>query len=150
MDAKSTIRKGVELWNAHDRDGFLALLDDSVVYLDPATGEQFTGREQVAAGWYDPMMGGYPDREVRDPVVFGEGELVCLQGRLVGTHTGTVQTPAGEMPATGRRIDSPFVQVFEVRDGKVTRIWAYGDRLLMLEQEGLVSLDKLFAGLQAA
>ena len=145
MDAKSTIRTGVELWNARDRDGFLALFDDSVVWLDPATGEQLTGREQLATGWYDAVMDGYPDREVKDVVVFGEEELVCLQGRLVGTHTGTVRGPAGEIPPTGKRIDSPFVQVFEVRDGKVTRVWIYGDRLLMLEQEGIVSLEKLFA-----
>lgn len=144
MDAKTTIRKGVELWNAHDRDGFLAMFDDSVVFLDPATGEQFTGREELRTGWYDAVTDGYPDREVRDAVVFGEEELVCLQGRLVGTHTGTAHGPAGDMPPTGKRIDAPFVQVYEVRDGKVTRVWQYGDRLLMLEQEGMISLDELF------
>ena len=141
MDAKTTIRKGVELWNAQDRDGFLALFDDSAVFIDPTTGTQFTGPEEIRTGWYDPVMDGYPDREVKDAVVFGEGELVCLQGRLAGTHTGT----ARDMPPTGRRFDTPFVTVFEVRDGKVTRLWQYGDRLLMLEQLGLVSLDKLFA-----
>jgi steroid delta-isomerase-like uncharacterized protein len=141
MDAKTNIRKGIELWNAHDRDGFLALFDDSVVMLDP-TGEQvLTGVEELGRGWYDDVMGGYPDREIKDAVVFGEGELVCLQGRLAGTHTGTAQ----DIPPTGKRFDTPFVTVFEVRDGKVTRLWQYGDRLLMLEQLGLVSLDKLFA-----
>ncbi len=145
MDAKSTIRRGVELWNARDRDGFLALFDDSAVFIDPTTGTQFTGPEEIRTGWYDPVMDGYPDREVKDAVVFGEGELVCLQGRLTGTHTGIVHGPAGDVPPTGKRIDTPFAQVYEVRDGRVTRVWQYGDRLLMLEQEGIVSLDKLFA-----
>lgn len=145
MDAKTTIRKGVELWNANDRDGFLALFDNSAVFLDPTTGQQLSGREELRTGWYDAVMDGSPDREIKDAVVFGEGELVCLQGRLVGTHTGTWHGPAGDLPPTGKRIDLPFVQIFEVRDGKVTRSWQYGDRLLMLEQEGIVSLEKLFA-----
>ena len=35
--------------------------------------------------------------------------------------------------------------IAEVRDGKVTRVWHYYDRLRVLEQMGIVSLDKLFA-----
>ncbi|HET8977556.1 MAG TPA: nuclear transport factor 2 family protein [Solirubrobacteraceae bacterium] len=145
MDAKRTVRRGVELWNARDREVFLALFDESVIWLDEASGQQLTGRDELGMGWYDAVMASYPDREVTDAVVFGEGELVCLQGRLVGTHTGSWHGPAGEIPPTGKRIDAPFAQVYEVRDGKVTRVWNYGDRLLMLEQEGIVSLEKLFA-----
>jgi len=150
MDAKTTIRKGIELWNAHDRDGYVALLDDGVVFLDQSTGEQLTGREEVGKGFYDVLTEAYPDREVKDPVVFGEGELVCFQARSVGTHTGILHGPAGEIPPTGKPFDSPLVFIAEVRDGKVTRAWQYYDRLLVLEQWGIVSLDKLFAELQSA
>ena len=150
MDAKTIIRKGVELWNAHDRDGFLALFDDSIVFVDQPTGQQLTGREEFGKGWYDLNMDAYPDNQVKDPVVFGEGELVCCQGRFVGTHTGIWHSPAGDIPPTGKPLDSPFVQVLEVRDGKAMRAWQYYDRLLALEQEGVVSLDKLFAEPQAA
>ena len=76
MDAKAIIRKGIELWNAHDRDGFLALYDDSVVLLDQPTGEQLIGREEFGRGFYDLWTDAYPDNELKDPVVFGEGELV--------------------------------------------------------------------------
>jgi steroid delta-isomerase-like uncharacterized protein len=145
MDAKTIIRKGIELWNAHDRDGYLALLDDSVVFLDQSTGEQLTGREEVGMGFYDVLTDAYPDREVKDPVVFGEGELACVQARSVGTHTGILRGPAGEIPPTGKPFDVPSAFIAEVRDGKVTRAWQYYDRLLVLEQWGIVSLDKLFA-----
>ncbi len=145
MDAKTIIRKGIELWNAHDRDGYLALYDDSVVFIDQSTGQQLTGREEFGKGFYDVLTDAYPDREVKDPVVFGEGELVCLQARNVGTHTGIFHSPAGEIPPTGKPFDVPSVWIAEVRDGKVTRAWQYYDRLLVLEQWGIVSLDKLFA-----
>lgn len=149
MDAKTTIRKGIELWNAHDRDGLLALYDDSVIFVDQPTGEQLTGREEFGKGFYDLWTDAYPDNELKDPVVFGEGELVCLQGRFAGTHTGIFHAPAMEIPPTGKPVDAPFVYIAEVRDGKATRAWHYYDRLLALEQEGVVSLDKLFAGLPA-
>ena len=131
MDAKTIIRKGIELWNAHDRDGFLALYDDSVVFLDQPTGQQLTGREDVGKGFYDLWTDAYPDNELKDSVVFGDGELVCFQGRFAGTHTGILRSPAMEIPPTGRPVDGPFVFIAEVRDGKVTRVWNYYDRLRM-------------------
>jgi len=145
MDAKTIIRTGFELWNAHDRDGLLALYDDSVVFFDQPWGHQLGGREEVGKGSYDLWTDAYPDNECKDLVVFGEGELVCCQGRFVGTHTGILPGPAGEIPPTGKQVDGPFVFIAEVRDDKITRAWHYYDRLLVLEQEGIVSLDKLFA-----
>jgi ketosteroid isomerase-like protein len=131
MDAETIIRKGIELWNAHDRDGFLALYGDSVVFLDQPSGQQLTGREEVGKGFYDLWTDAYPDNELKDSVVFGDGELVCFQGRFVGTHTGILHGPAMEIPPTGRPVDGPFVFIAEVRDGNVTRAWNYYDRLRM-------------------
>jgi ketosteroid isomerase-like protein len=131
MDAKTIIRKGIELWNAHDRDGFLALYEDSVVFLDQPTGQQLSGREEFGKGFYDLWTDAYPDNELKDSVVFGDGELVCFQGRFVGTHTGILRSPAMEIPRTGRPVDGPFVFIAEVRDGNVTRAWNYYDRLRM-------------------
>ena len=129
MDAKTMIRNGLELWNAHDRDGFLALYDDSVVFLDQPTGQQLTGREEVGQSFYDLWTDAYPDNELKDPVVFGEGELVCFQGRFAGTHTGILHGPSMEIRPTGRPVDGPFVFIAEVHDGKVMRAWNYYDRL---------------------
>lgn len=131
MNAKATIRRGIELWNAHDRDGFLALYDDRVVFLDQPTGQQLTGREEFGKGFYDLWTDAYPDNQLEDSVVFGDRELVCFQGRFAGTHTGTLHSPAMEIPPTGRPVDGPFVFIAEVRDGNVTRAWSYYDRLRM-------------------
>jgi steroid delta-isomerase-like uncharacterized protein len=143
MDAKTIMRKGIELWNAHGRDEFLALYDGDVVFLDQPTGQKLTGREEVGKGFYDVWTDAYPDNEIKDVVLFGEGDLVCFHARFAGTHTGILHAPAMEMPPTGKPIDTPFAHIAEVRDGKVMRAWHYYDRLLVLEQEGVVSLDKL-------
>lgn len=150
MDAKEILRKGIERWNAHDRDGFLALYDEEVVYVDQPTGRRFVGREEFGKALYDLWTDAYPDGELKDPVVFAEGELACFQGRFVGTNTGVLHRPDVEIPATGKAIDAPFVFIAEVADGKVKRAWHYYDRLLAFEQEGLLTVEKLFAQLPVA
>jgi ketosteroid isomerase-like protein len=150
MDAKSIIRKGIEHWNAHDREGFLALYDEGIVYFDQPTGKEFVGREEFGKALYDLWTNAYPDNELKDPIVFGEGDLVCFQGRFVGTNTGVLHRPEMELPPTDKPIDAPFVFVAEVREGKVKRAWHYYDRLLAFEQEGILTVEKLFAQLPVA
>lgn len=150
MDAKTVIHKGIERWNAHDREGFLELYDEAVTYVDQATGLKLVGREELGTGFYDLWMDGYPDNELKDPIVFAEGELVCFQGRFVGTNTGTFRRAEMEMPPTGKPIDAPFVFIAEVREDKVKRAWHYYDRLLAFEQQGILTLEQLVAQLPVA
>lgn len=150
MDAKTTILKGIESWNAHDREGFLGFYGESFTFVDEPTGQQLSGRDEFGKGFYDLWTDAYPDNEIKDPVVFGEGARVCMQARFVGTNTGSFTVPGGAVPPTGKQIDAPFVFITEVHDGKVTRAWHYYDRLLAFEQEGILSVEKLIAQLQAA
>lgn len=145
MDAKEVIQKGIDFWNAHDREAYLALFDEDISYVDQPTVEQFIGREAFGRRFYDLWMDAYPDNELKDTVIFAEGELVCLQARFVGTNTGVLHRPGIEMPPTNKPIDAPFVFIAEVRDGMVKRAWHYYDRLLAFEQEGILTVDKLFA-----
>lgn len=147
MDVKAILRKGVELWNAHDREGFLGLYDEQVRYVDEPTGHILVGREELGKGFYDLWTDAYPDNELKDIVVFAEGELVCMEARFVGTNTGTFHGVDGEVPPTGKPIDAPFVFIAEVSDGKVKSARHYYDRLLALEQEGILTVEKLFAQL---
>jgi steroid delta-isomerase-like uncharacterized protein len=150
MDAKEILRKGIDLWNAHDRDGFLALYDDDVSYFDQPTGREVVGREEFGKALYDLWTDAYPDNELKDPVVFAEGDLACFQGHFVGTNTGALRRPDVEIPPTGKTVDAPFVFVAEIDDGKVKRAWHYYDRLLAFEQEGLLTVEQLFAQLPVA
>jgi steroid delta-isomerase-like uncharacterized protein len=150
MDAKEILRRGIDLWNEHDRDGFLALYDDDVTYVDEPTGREVVGREEAGKALYDLWTDAYPDNQLKDPVLFAEGDLVCFQGRFVGTNTGALHRPDMEVPPTGKAIDAPFVFVAEVGDDKVKRAWHYYDRLLAFEQAGLLTVDKLFAQLPVA
>lgn len=147
MDAKTILRQGIERWNAHDREGFLALYDEAITYVDQTTGLKLVGREEFGTGFYDLWMDTYPDSELKEPIVFAEGELVCMQAHFVGTNTGPFRRGEIEMPPTGKPIDAPFVFIAEIREGKVTKAWHYYDRLLPLEQWGILTMEQVFAQL---
>lgn len=150
MDAKAITERAIECWNAHDREGFLELYDEAISFVDEPTGHQLDGREEFGKGFYDLWTEAYPDNELKDPIVFTDGEQVCFQGRFTGTHTGIFHGPDMEMPPTGKPVDSPFVFVSEIRDGKVKSGRIFYDRLIALEQEGVVSLEQLTAQLTVA
>jgi steroid delta-isomerase-like uncharacterized protein len=148
-DAKTILSKGIEFWNAHDRERFLALYDEDVVFFEQPTGQELHGREEFGKGFYDVQTDAYPDNEIKDALVFAEGDLVCFHGRFTGTHTGTFRGPV-ELPATGKTVDSPFAFIAEFRNGKVKSARIFYDRLTNLEQEGIVNLEQLAAQLPVA
>lgn len=141
--AVAILRKGVERWNSHDRDGFLKLYDEKVVFVDEPTGHQLIGREEFGKGFFDLYFEAYPDMELKDVVVFGEGKLVCMYGLFVGTHTGTFHSPEMERPPTQKVIESPFAFIAEVRDEKVADARIFYDRMVALEQEGIIKVEQL-------
>jgi len=62
-----------------------------------------------------------------------------LSGEQVsGTHRGVLRAPSGGVRPTGRSVRIPYIQVLRFRDGKHPSFNLMFDRLLMLEQLGLV------------
>ncbi len=99
--------------------------------------DEFTGTAaftQMCQGWY----GGFPDlrHEVLD--VIEDGPRAAFTLRITGTHTSTMQTPQGPVPATGKRIDFRAIDVIERgADGRAVSWHVYFDMLQMLQQLGL-------------
>ena len=65
------------------------------------------------------------------------GDRVVLEIIWHGTHTGPMQTPDGEIPATGKRMEMRACALFEVEAGKVKSIRQYFDMMTMMQQLGL-------------
>ena len=74
--------------------------------------------------------------EVKNAVE-AEDQLV-LEGDWVGTHTGPLPLPTGDVvPATGRAVRAPFATVFRVREGRLVSHRGYWDLAGFLAQLGL-------------
>jgi len=75
----------------------------------------------------------FPDGHIRVDMLIAEGDLVAFWGSYLGTHTG----PMGEIPATGKEIDSEMGGVHRVVDGKIVETWVTWDNITLLSQLGL-------------
>jgi hypothetical protein len=67
-----------------------------------------------------------------------DGLTVVSENVLAGTHTGPLRTPQGEVPATGRRVESHGIAVQRVRAGLVESEHLYFDQLDLLAQLGVL------------
>jgi steroid delta-isomerase-like uncharacterized protein len=137
-DAKNVLERAIERWNATDRDGWAALYTEDVVYEGPG-GARISGLADLKEKYFDALVTAAPDRRSDDVVLFAEGDYVVEQARYTGTHTGTWRNPDGaEIPATGKKVDFPFVGVFRVDNGKISSIRIYFDQVEVFTQLGLM------------
>ena len=120
----------------------LALLRESVAALDgsPAqapggmTGQGKAACAQFFADWWDA----FPDARVDVRGVHIAGDIVTEEGTFTGTHHGTLHSPAGDIPPTGRPVAVEYIHVLRYRDGMHVSFNLIFDRLAMLDQLGLL------------
>jgi predicted ester cyclase len=92
--------------------------DKMVGYFSPQAEKQIpggtlSGSDQIAA-FVSAFWAAFPDIELALVEVVEQGSKVSVRGAMVGTHAGTLHTPAGDIPATGQRIDLAFSDSYEV------------------------------------
>ena len=78
------------------------------------------------------------DAELRQQQQARIDDVAVEEGTFSGTHKGVLRTPTGDVPPTGRPVSIPYVHVLRYRGGKHVSFNLTFDRLLMLEQLGLV------------
>jgi ketosteroid isomerase-like protein len=104
-------------------DGFLRLLGVDAI----------RGFDQIWATAADDFTV-EPLETVADPA----GVVVLSRNRVSMTHTGTLHTPAGDVPPTGARIDTTYVGSFRLRDGRIESQQVYYDQMALALKLGLV------------
>jgi ketosteroid isomerase-like protein len=71
--------------------------------------------------------------------IYVDGNVVVVQLALQGTHDGPLQLPFGELPATGKQMDAPCCDVFELEDGKIKRFDCYPEGSIIFAQLGVLN-----------
>ena len=136
MTTREAFEKGTDTFNAHDIEGFASVLADDVVYQAPGgvSGRGKTACAQFFASWF----GAFPDAHVEVHRVHIADDVAVEEGTFTGTHHGILHSPAGDIAPTGRRVAVDYIHVLRYRDGQHISFNLMFDRLLMLEQLGLI------------
>ena len=64
------------------------------------------------------------------------GNTAVLEITWTGIHDGPLQTPNGEIPATGKKIELRAIQVVDVANDRVKSVRQYFDMGTLLQQIG--------------
>ena len=121
--------------NRNDFSDVAELFSPDVATEVPGAG-RLTGIEPFVA-YGQAFLRAFPDGRIHRDRYVEDGDRVVVEGRFTGTNTGPLQTPAGEVPGTGRAMVLPFADVFRVADGRIVEHRVYYDTLGLLAQLGL-------------
>lgn len=136
MSTRRAFEIGTDTFNAHDIEGFAAVLADDVVFEAPG-GMRGEGKT-ACVGFYGGWFRAFPDAHVEVHNVHFIDDVAVEEGTFSGTHNGVLHSPAGDIPPTGRPISLPYIHVLRYRDGMHVSFNLMFDRLQMLEQLGLI------------
>ena len=135
-DAQRVGAEFVEAFNAHDENRIRELNAENAVLEAPGD-VRLEGREaasQYAMAW----LRGFPDARITIHNDLDAGDWVVQEFTFEGTHTDTLSTPAGDIPATNRRLKGRGVQLLRVEAGTLAVTRLYYDQVQVLTQLGLM------------
>ncbi len=135
IESKAVIERGMKAFNAHDLE---ALARDAAPDIEAtAPGDIKLKGPQAVKEFNDNFIKAFPDARVEATKIHAQGATVIVEGIFTGTHDGTMKTPMGDVPATGRKVKGEFIQVFEVDRGLVKRNNLIYDQVQLMTQLGL-------------
>ncbi|HXG36632.1 MAG TPA: ester cyclase [Dehalococcoidia bacterium] len=137
MAAQDIVTKATEAFNRHDADAFATLYTTEAVAHDPQYTQPLKGREAIRKDIED-WFRAFPDVQASVASVVSGGETVAVEMRMTGTNKGPIASPAGEIPATNKRIDISLAWFVRVNgQGLITEDRRYFDMAGLAQQLGI-------------
>jgi steroid delta-isomerase-like uncharacterized protein len=137
-DNATLVRSLYEAWNDRNFDAAAdATASDAKIEI-VGTGDVFEGPEgtrRYNEGWAN----GFPDGRITVDNLIVAGDTVVVEFTGRGTHTGTLETSMGPIPATGRSVTLKLCDVLELSGGKITTHRNYFDTGSLMAQLGLAA-----------
>jgi len=135
-DTKSVADAAVQTFNDHDEAGIRALYADDAV-LEAPGGVHVEGAD-ACTEYVMVWQRAFPDATlaVQDEVI--AGDTAVHEFTFDGTQTEKLSSPAGDVPATNRRVTGRGTEVIRVADGKIVSFHLYYDQVDVLSQLGLM------------
>lgn len=132
----SLARRLYEAWNERNFDEIAEATAPDGTLTVVGSGDTFEGKEGSLA--YNTMWAtGFPDGKITIDRVIESGDCVVVEFTGHGTHTGTLATGMGDIPATGKSVTLQLCDVLEFKNGKVQSQRSYFDTGSMMAQLGL-------------
>lgn len=137
-DSIAVIDRLEQVQLAQQWEQFADLHSESVVLFAPDRDTPRKGRTELVE-FYKAFFDAFPDMNAKRERAFAQGEWVCVEYTVTGTHTQPLANPMGEpIPPTNKKVHVRNCSVYRVHGGKVVEAHEYFDQLGLLAQLGLV------------
>jgi steroid delta-isomerase-like uncharacterized protein len=138
-------RELYDAWNRRDYDRLADLVAPDGQIIVVGSGDTYEGPDgsrQYNKMWAD----GFPDGEITIDRVIATEDCAVVEFTGRGTHTGTLVTPMGSIPATGKSVTLQLCDVTEFDGDKVRSQRTYFDTGSLMAQLGLAQPAAAQAG----
>jgi steroid delta-isomerase-like uncharacterized protein len=136
---ETLIRQLYAAFNARKYDDAQKLVSDKFEWRDNATGEIYRGRDGCRQ-FMEHWVSGFKDAKIEIERIVATDKAVAAEYIGSGTHTGTIHTPGGDLPATNRKVEVRLCEVATIENGKIRSGSTYYDSATMMAQLGVTEL----------
>jgi steroid delta-isomerase-like uncharacterized protein len=136
-DNVAAVRNAYQIAERKDLEAWIDAFTPDGVFTDNSVGASYRGRE--LADVVQNYGTAFSDMHRELYQIYADGNVVVVQLALQGTHDGPLQLPFGVLPATGKRMDAPCCDVFELQDGKIKRFDCYPEGSIIFAQLGVLT-----------
>jgi predicted ester cyclase len=135
QEAKATVERLIKAINAHDLEAAAREATSDSVLVAP--GDMTVKGPQAIKEYNKNWITAFPDAKVDVKTIFAMGNQVAIDAVFSGTHDGTLKTPMGDVPATGRKVNGDFIEVLEVDRGLIKHAHLMFDQVQLMTQLGM-------------
>src|ERR1035438_5722686 len=137
LDNEQIVRKAYQIAEDKDLEGWAAAFTENGTFTDYSIGVTWRGPDELPEQ-VENYARAFPDMHRELYQLYVSGDIVVVQLALQGTQLGPLHLPGGTLPPTGKRMDAPCCDVFELADGKIKRFDCYPEGSVVLTQLGVI------------
>jgi steroid delta-isomerase-like uncharacterized protein len=138
LNNEEIIRRVYKIAEDVDIPGFVAAFTEDGVFNDESIQVSYRGPGELGKT-VENYAKAFPDMHREIYRMYDSGnDIVVVQLALQGTHLGPLRLPLGTIPATGKRMNAPCCDVFELSGDKIKRFDCYPSGSVVLTQLGVI------------
>ena len=140
---EAAVRRAYQVAEDKDVAGWVNCFTEQGTFTDESIGVTYRGPKELGRT-VEIYATAFPDmhRELYQLYAIGD-RMIVVELALQGTHNGPLELPIGIIPPTGRKMNAPCCDVFQLTNGKIEFFHCYPSGTVVLTQLGV--LQKLEA-----
>ena len=134
---EAAIRKAYQVAEDKDITGWVDCFTTDGTFTDESIGVTYRGAKELGRT-VEVYARAFPDMHRELYAFHVVGDTVVVELALQGTHNGPLHLPLGIIPPTGKRMNAPCCDVFQLTNGQIKSFNCYPSGTVVLTQLGVL------------